>query len=102
MKPFTFRYRNSDGVPCNGTVTRIRQGDPLEAEIEANGWMFHVIVGTHWGGNYICIPNWSIGSEIARLEDEFWNCERLREYAQMNADNANIIAKALAEIDARL
>ena len=102
MKPFTFQYKNTRSRLCEGKVIRVRQGDPLEAEIEANGWSYHVIVGTQWNGNYICIPNWSVGSELANLEDEFWNYERLKNHTKLKQDEAKAIAKALAEIDARL
>ena len=102
MTPFTFRYMDSESRLCKGKVTRVQQGDPLEAEIQANGWSFHVIVGTQWNGNYICIPNWSVGSELANLEDEFWNYERLTNSTELNEDEALAIVKALAEIDERL
>ena len=102
MTPFTFRYRDTSRRMCEGTVTRIRQGDPLEADIEVNGWSFHVIVGTHLNGNYICIPNWSVGSELANLDDEFWNYERLKNHTKLKVNEAKALSRALAEIDERL
>ncbi|MDY6244146.1 MAG: DUF6618 family protein [Lachnospiraceae bacterium] len=102
MTPFTFQYKDTEGKPCKGSVVKFVGGDPMEAELEANGWTFHVIVGTQWYGNYICIPNWSVGSELANLGDEFWNYERLCEYTQLKKDNAKAIARALAEIGERL
>ena len=102
MTPFTCRYKDTEDKACKGRVIKFVGGDPMEADIEINGWTFHVIVGTQWYGNYICIPNWSVGSELANLDDEFWNYERLCEYTPLKKDNAKAIARALAEIDERL
>lgn len=71
---------------------------PIEADIDANGWNFHVIVGKHINGNYICIPNWNVGSELANLSDVFWNRERLTHYTNLGDENSNLIAIALAEL----
>lgn len=48
-----------------------------EAEITGRGTYFHVIVGKHSYGNYICIPNHDVGSELSEFQDLFWNTERL-------------------------
>lgn len=98
----SYRYRNSAGKECVGRISLIRDVDPMEMEIEANGWTFHTIVGRHQNGNYICIPNWNIGSELAYLQDEFWNYERLCNYTALEKDNALAITKALAEVDKRI
>lgn len=97
-----YRYRNSEGKECVGKIRLMRSKDPVEMEIEANGWTFHTIVGKHWNGNYICIPNWSIGSELSYLQDEFWNCERLCRYTSLKEDNAIAVTRALAEADKRI
>ena len=94
-----YRYRNSAGEECAGRIRLISDVDPMEMEIKANGWNFHTIVGRHQNGNYICIPNWSIGSELAHLQDEFWNCERLCSCTVLQKDNALAITRALAEAD---
>ncbi len=52
-------------------------GTCYEAEITGRGTYFHVIVGKHCYGNYICIPNHDIGSELSDYQDLFWNTERL-------------------------
>ena len=72
---------------------------PIEADIQANGYNYHIIVGNHINGKYICIPNWYVGSELAQLDDYFWNQERLSEYTSLGDINAQIVARALAEID---
>ena len=48
-----------------------------EAEITGRGTYFHVIAGKHRYGNYICIPNHNVGSELSGFRDLFWNTERL-------------------------
>ena len=48
-----------------------------EAEITGRGTYFHVIDGKHSYGNYICIPNHDVGSELSEFRDLFWNTERL-------------------------
>ena len=51
--------------------------DYCEAEVSARGSSYHLICGRHTDGNYLCIPNWEIGSELGYLSDRFWNLERL-------------------------
>lgn len=52
-------------------------GACYEAEITGRGTYFHVIAGKHRYGNYICIPNHDVGSELSKFRDLFWNTERL-------------------------
>lgn len=52
----------------------------IEAEINGRGTYFHVIVGKHRYGNYICIPNHDIGCELSDYLDIFWNRERLSQH----------------------
>lgn len=52
-------------------------GACYEAEITGRGTYFHVIAGKHRYGNYICIPNHNVGSELSDYRDLFWNTERL-------------------------
>ena len=92
-----FKYKNGSSVK-NGTIKIISSSFPIEADIEADGCNFHVIIGKHANGNYICIPNWSIGSELAGFEDTFWNSERLSNYTSLGKLNSSIIATALAEL----
>ena len=92
-----FKYQSGDHIKT-GQITIIHASFPIEADIHANGWNFHIIVGKHKDGNYICIPNWSIGSELAGLDDTFWNSERLRNYTSLDELNSKIIAAALEKI----
>ena len=94
----TFSYSETSGRSEQGYICLLKTGNPIELEITANSWTFHVIVGKHKYGNYICIPNWSIGSELSRLNDYFWNYERLCKYTALKKQNANVIASALASL----
>ena len=48
-----------------------------EFEVTARGSTFHLLVGKHAYGKYLCIPNWRIGTEISSLSDSFWSRECL-------------------------
>ena len=76
-----------------GTLKLIKIGNPCEAEVSARGSRFHLIAGKHAYGNYICIPNWDIGTELAVLTDNFWNEERLRNHSKLKkADICTVVA----------
>ena len=96
-----FRYRDSEGGSHTAEVSIIRNGNPTEMDITTDGWVFHVIAGRHRDGNFVCIPNWNIGSELAGLNDRRWNSERLINHTSMGRDNAEIIAAALAELESK-
>ena len=49
----------------------------------------------HKHGNYLCIPNWDVGTELSSLTDLFWNEERLRHYSRMKKADACTIVSAL-------
>lgn len=96
-----FTYQ-SGHTTKSGNIKVISSSFPIEVDIEANGWNFHVIAGKHISGNYICIPNWNVGSELVSLGDIFWNRERLAKYTKLSEENSNIIATALAELSKKL
>lgn len=79
----------------DGNIRILKQGDPCEAEISARGSCFHLIVGRHAYGNYLCIPNWNIGTELSSLTDSFWNEERLRNYCRLKKADACTVVSAL-------
>ncbi|MDD2979682.1 MAG: hypothetical protein PHN80_06875 [Hespellia sp.] len=81
-----------------GQIHLIHTEPPYEAEVIADGSTFHLLFGSHAYGNYICIPNWNVGSELASLTDEFWNTERLIQYSGLSKTNACSVASALAEL----
>ena len=67
-----------------------------EFEVTARGSTFHLLVGKHAYGKYLCIPNWGIGTEISSLSDCFWNRERLeQDYPGLSKVDSISIVKAL-------
>ena len=66
-----------------------------EFEVTARGSTFHLLVGKHAYGKYLCIPNWDVGTELSSLTDLFWNEERLRHYSRMKKADACTIVLAL-------
>lgn len=81
-----------------GDISPIRLTEPYEIEVSARGSEFHMIFGAHEYGNYLCIPNWNIGTEMASLSDRFWNYERLIQYAGLAEVDACSIADALVKL----
>ena len=72
-----------------------------EYEVTARGSTFHLLVGKHAYGKYLCIPNWGIGTEISSLSDCFWNRERLeQDYPELSKVDIISIVKALEAISA--
>lgn len=67
--------------------------EPYEMNICSDGNLYHVLIGSHSHGNFICIPNWEIGCELAGLSDSFWNIERLTKH--VGPRNAISIAEGL-------
>lgn len=78
-----------------GTVDIIKKGDPCEAEVQARGSCFHILLGTHMYGNYICVPEWNIGTEVSSYEDIFWNEERIRSLGNIKKADAVSLACAI-------
>lgn len=95
MITFSCKRKGCSPSQWEGTLEIIKSGDPCEAELNARGSHFHLIVGRHGYGNYICIPNWDIGTELASLSDTFWNEERLRNYTKMRKVDACTVVTAL-------
>lgn len=99
MEPITYTCRGSSKMdPWEGIILPIKLTEPYEVEVTARGSSFHLIVGRHKYGTYICIPNWNIGTELASLTDCFWNYERLTSYANLAKVDAYSVASALAEL----
>ena len=81
-----------------GDISLIRLTEPYEIKISARGSTFHMIFGSHEYGNYLCIPNWNIGTEMASLSDRFWNYERLIQYAGLTEVDACSVVDALVKL----
>ncbi len=72
--------------------------EPYEVEINARDSWFHVLIGHHCYGRFICIPNWNVGTEMSSFEDVFWNRERLEQYTKLNRVDASSVACGLAAL----
>ena len=71
----------------------------IEAEVTARSSYFHIILGHHRFGNYLCIPNWGIGIEMAGFDDKFWTMEKLsNNYPAVSKADIISIVDAVAEI----
>ena len=93
-----FHYKQGT-VAHNGEISLISQGTSLEFEARSDtGLVYHIITGKHRYGNYICIPNWDIGSELVGFDDRFWNYERLRKCTSLDEAHANVVVSALEEL----
>lgn len=80
-----------------GEINIVSLKEPYEVEINARGSRFHLIIGKHAYGNFMCLPNWNIGSEMAAMQDNFWNWERLKS-AGMKTVDAYSVAEALVAL----
>lgn len=81
----------------SGYIRTLSDSVPYEFEVSARGSSFHMLVGKHAYGNYLCILNWGIGTELSFLSDRFWNTERLRtEYPELSSPDVISIVNALA------
>ena len=70
---------------------------PYEFEVTARGSSFHLIIGKHAYGNYVCIPDWDVGTELSNLSDLFWNRERLLKTSLKKVDACSV-AYAIREL----
>ena len=81
-----------------GEIRLIIHSDSFyEAEITGRGTYFHVIAGKHRYGNYICIPNHDVGSELSGFRDLFWNTERLS--GHIKKADAVTVAQGLCHLE---
>ncbi|MDW2799654.1 hypothetical protein RZO55_18935 [Clostridium boliviensis] len=55
----------------SGHIRFLNKTNPCELEVSARSSTFHIICGHHQYGNYICVPDWGIGTELAGLDDSF-------------------------------
>lgn len=95
---FTCQCKSSN-ESWNGSINVLSGSIPYEFEVNARGSSFHLLVGKHAYGNYLCIPNWSIGTELSFLSDQFWNTGRLKtEYPELSNPDIISIVNALAAI----
>ena len=79
------------GSECSFDV--LSASEPYELNFSINGSSYHVLLGSHKFGNFICIPNWDVGCELAHFTDIFWNEERLARY--LDSKDAKAIAHGI-------
>lgn len=90
------RFMPIKGSPWPITVEPLMPFDPIDYKVSARGSSFHIIIGQHSYGLYLCIPNWGIGMDIADPDDCFWNYERVCQmYPEVSRIDAISIANAL-------
>jgi hypothetical protein len=78
-------------------IQLIKQTEPYEAVVWAQGSHMEIVFGRcHWG-NYICLPVMDIGCNIGPLSDNHWNAENLA-YTQLSTEDAISIADGLKEL----
>lgn len=83
----------------NGMIKVLNENGMIETEVTARGSSFHMLVGKHSYGNFICIPNWGIGTELSSLSDRFWNAGQLSEtYPGISQTDIISITEALAAL----
>lgn len=46
-----------------GHIQILNDSSPYELEVTARHSSFHILCGKHEYGNYVCIPNWNIGTD---------------------------------------
>ena len=86
---------NSRSASWKGRLRIIKRGDPCEADVQARGSSFHILLGSHMYGNYICVPEWNIGTGLSYYEDVFWNEEHLRSLGNVKKADAVSLACAI-------
>ncbi len=65
---------DSEITYCEGRIKPIRlDREPYEITLEARGYSFHLIFGSQIYGNFLCIPNYQFGCELAGLTNKDWN-----------------------------
>lgn len=68
----------------------------VEFTLEGRGSTFYAAVGHNSHGSYLCIPMLYIGCELSRLNDEFWNRERISRF--LNEIDTLTVVKGLTAL----
>lgn len=70
-----------------------QEGHTIVLKISGKGSRILAVVGKYRHGNYICIPEWGVGSPLSSLSDRFWNQEQLERY--LSRPDAITVSEAL-------
>ena len=91
---------DSEVIQKQGQIEPIRlETEPYEAVVSAEGYSFHILFGSQCNGNFLCIPDWHTGCELAGLTDVFWNVGSISGNDEsFNYENATAVAYALKEL----
>jgi hypothetical protein len=65
--------------------------EPYEVSVSARGSKLHLLIGSHAYGNFVCIPEQNVGSELAGLSDTRWNSEHLYETTLRRVDASSVV-----------
>jgi len=77
-------------------ITKLTKfGSHYELKIESRSG-FIVVIGKTNCGNFVCIPDYDAGCHLSRLNDLFWNSERIRKI--INKVDAITVAHALQAV----
>ncbi len=72
----SFSCENKGELWC-GQIKYIKNyGSHYEMRVEARSGIT-IIFGETISGNFLCVPAFNVGCELAYLKDKFWNSERL-------------------------
>ena len=81
MRECIYRCNGKRGMKPNYWFGKIRDitesRDHTEMQVDARGSYFHIVLGKHRYGNYICVPNWGIGTELAEYTNREWNYHQM-------------------------
>ena len=94
-------FEESEIIKRKGRIRPIRmEKEPYEAEVLAEGYSFHILFGSQINGNFLCIPNWHTGCELAALSDIPWNLNSIMgDKESVSYEDATAIAYALNELN---
>ena len=82
-----------------GTICPLLPFESPDYEVTARGSCFHVIIGEHSGGKYLCIPDWGIGMDLSADGSRQWNLEQLvARYPKISSVDAVSIVDAVTAI----
>lgn len=82
-----------------GKICPLLPFDPADYEVSSHGSCFHMIIGEHSTGKYLCIPDWGIGIDLAKDGNRQRNLEQLLEkYPRIQSVDAVSIVDAVTAI----
>ena len=82
-----------------GKICPLLPFPPSDYEVRARGSSFHMIIGEHSGGSYLCIPDWGIGMDLAKDGNRKRNLEQLlKKYPRIQSVDAVSIVDAVTAI----